>query len=218
MTVQPILKRELTAAARRGNESISRSVFATALLVGTLRHIHGLVLLGRGTRHHHPDDADRPAIVLPGAGFAYDRDLRCSRAVSRCVAVEKERRTLEFLLATSLTAARSSWGSSRHGWSSFLGTLAAGLPVMLLLHRLGGIDGWLILLAYAGIVSTGFFLAAMSIMGVHGGSRQPPGDGLRNAGHVFLALDSLYRGIHLAPVRAPAAGLDLDRERVVPDQ
>ena len=82
---------------------------------------------------------------------------------ARCVAEEKEKRTLEFLLATRLSSGEIILGKFAARMISFVGTLAAGFPVMLLLHRLGGIDTWLILLAYAGILSTGFLLAAMSI-------------------------------------------------------
>ena len=82
---------------------------------------------------------------------------------ARCIAEEKEKRTIEFLLATRLTSAEIILGKFAARMIAFLATLAAGLPVMLLVHRLGGIDGWLIVLAYVGIGSTGFLLAAMAI-------------------------------------------------------
>jgi hypothetical protein len=41
--------------------------------------------------------------------------------------------------------------------------LAAGLPVVLLLHLLGGVDLRLIALAYAGLFTTAFFLIALAI-------------------------------------------------------
>ena len=41
--------------------------------------------------------------------------------------------------------------------------IAAGLPVMVLLHFLGGIDSRLILVTYSGIGTTAFFLASMGI-------------------------------------------------------
>ena len=82
---------------------------------------------------------------------------------ARCIAVEKDRRTLDFLLATRLSSAEIIVGKLAAHMLVFLVTLSAGLPIMLLLNQLGGVDGWLILMAYAGIVSTGFFLAALSI-------------------------------------------------------
>ena len=66
-------------------------------------------------------------------------------------------------MATRLSSADIIMGKYAARMIAFVGTVAAGLPIMLLLHRLGGIDGWLILLAYTGILSTGFFLSAMSI-------------------------------------------------------
>jgi ABC-type Na+ efflux pump permease subunit len=82
---------------------------------------------------------------------------------ARCVAVEQERRTLEFLLATSLSSAEIILGKFAARVIGFLGTLAAGVPFMVLLNRLGGVDARLILLAYAAIMSTSLFLAALGI-------------------------------------------------------
>ena len=45
----------------------------------------------------------------------------------------------------------------------FVADVAAGLPVVLLLHLLGGIDLRLILLAYAGLITTAFFMIALAI-------------------------------------------------------
>ena len=47
--------------------------------------------------------------------------------------------------------------------TAFVADVAAGLPVMLLLHLLGGIDLRLILLAYAGLITTAFFMIALAI-------------------------------------------------------
>jgi ABC-type Na+ efflux pump permease subunit len=82
---------------------------------------------------------------------------------ARSLADEKDRRTLDFLLATRLGNAEIVLGKLAACMTFLLLHLAAGLPVMLLLYPLGGIDLRLILLAYAGLITTGFFLIALAI-------------------------------------------------------
>src|SRR5262249_14524949 len=79
------------------------------------------------------------------------------------IAREKERRTLDFLLATRLTGAEIVLERCAACRVVGLTEMAAGLPIMLLLHILGGIDLRLIVLAYAGIATTAFFVASLSI-------------------------------------------------------
>ena len=66
-------------------------------------------------------------------------------------------------MASRLSSAEVILGKLTAYMLVFLMSLAVGLPIMVLLNRLGGTDGWLILLAYAAIVSTGFFVAALAI-------------------------------------------------------
>ena len=82
---------------------------------------------------------------------------------SHSIAMEKDRRTLDFLLATPLSSADIVLGKLT-AWMLFLFTeIAAGLPIMLLMNPLGGIDLRLILLSYAGMITTGFFIIALAI-------------------------------------------------------
>ena len=82
---------------------------------------------------------------------------------ARCIAEEKERRTLDFLLTTRLGNAEIILGKLAARMVVFVTTAAAGLPVILLLNRLGGVDGWLILIGYVCVASLGFFFSALSI-------------------------------------------------------
>ena len=79
------------------------------------------------------------------------------------IAGEKDRRTLEFVLITRLTSPEIILEKLAARLVLFVTTIGAGLPVMLLLHILGGIDVRVILLAYAGLATTAFFLASLAI-------------------------------------------------------
>ena len=89
--------------------------------------------------------------------------MPASRRSARCIAEEKERRTLDFLLTTRLGNAEIILGKLAARMVVFVSTATAGLPVVLLLNRLGGVDGWLIVIGYACIASMGFFVSALSI-------------------------------------------------------
>ncbi len=87
---------------------------------------------------------------------------------SHAIALEKDRRTLDFLLATPLSSAEIVLGKLT-AWMSFLFTeMATGLPIMLLMNPLGGIDLRLILLTYAGVITTGVFHHCAGDLGLIG--------------------------------------------------
>ena len=163
MTILPVLKRELVALARRGGEHASRTFFSAALLIG---------VLGTFTAWYYWEAeqvTNRLMAQIAERSFFLALALHCLALftvlgqTAKCVAFERDRRTLDFLLATRLSSAEIILGKLAAHVLVFLLTLAAGLPIMLLLNKLGGVDGWLILTAYAGIISTGLFLAAFSI-------------------------------------------------------
>jgi ABC-type transport system involved in multi-copper enzyme maturation permease subunit len=163
MTILPVLKRELVAAARRGGEPGSRSFFAATLLMSVLGTFTAWYYWGaeQVTKRLMALVAERSffiALALHGLVL-----MTVMGQTARCIAFEKDRRTLDFLLATRLSSAEIILGKLAAHLLVFLVTLAAGLPIMLLLNRLGDVDGWLIVTAYAGIISTGLFLAAFSI-------------------------------------------------------
>ncbi len=87
----------------------------------------------------------------------------CSVRAVTSIALEKERRTLDFLLATRLGNAEIVLGKMAACMAFLIAGFAAGLPIMLLLHPLGGIDLRLILLAYAGTMTTAFVMIALGI-------------------------------------------------------
>ena len=79
------------------------------------------------------------------------------------IAGEVDKKTLGFLLATRLGNTEIVLGKLAACLIGFLSSLAAGLPVMILLNVLGGVHPQLILLAYAGILSTAFFILSLAL-------------------------------------------------------
>ena len=101
------------------------------------------------------------------------RSSASSRQRAASIALEKDRRTLDFLLATRLSNAEIVLGKLAACMTFLVAGFAAGLPIMLLLHPLGGIDLRLILLAYAGLLTTAFFMIALADLGLDRRSRRP---------------------------------------------
>ena len=204
MTILPVLKRELVALARRGGEHASRSFFAAALLMG---------VLGTFTAWYYWEAeqvTNRLMALIAERSFFLALALHGLVLITvlgqtaKCVAFEKDRRTLDFLLATRLSSAEIIVGKLAAHVLVFLVTLAAGLPIMLLLNQLGGVDGWLILTAYAGIISTGFFLAAFSIWF----SATAP-DSRRALARAFLCSIAWFFGPFFAAYLLPRLGIRL---------
>ena len=163
MTILPVLKRELVAAARQDGEHESRFFFTVLMLVNVLGTFTAWYFweAKQVTNRLMSLVAERSyimAIALHGIVI-----IAVMGRTARCVAIEKDRRTLDFLLATRLNSTEIVLGKLAAHVLVFLATLAAGLPIMLLLHTLGGLDGWLICLAYTSIVWTGVFLSALAI-------------------------------------------------------
>jgi ABC-type transport system involved in multi-copper enzyme maturation permease subunit len=151
------------AAARRGRLQTERAFFACVLVTivlgtfGTWYYLEGW--------HASHQLMARVAIQafcwIVGVHGLFAFGSVASGAVA--IAAEKDRRTLDFLLATRLSNAEIVLGKLAACLATFFTSVAAGLPVLLLLHLLGGVDWRLILLAYAGMASTTFFVAALAI-------------------------------------------------------
>ncbi len=163
MTIVPILNRELVASARKPQLQAGRSVFAGMLLAVVLSTFgawyyweHGSIspeLMGRVARQSF-----LWIVFIHGMAM-----FGVSTAAAHSIAAEKDRRTLDFLLATQLSNAEIVVGKLASSLTLFFSTLAAGLPVMLLLNTLGSIEIELILLTYASLTCMAFFLASLSI-------------------------------------------------------
>jgi ABC-type Na+ efflux pump permease subunit/dienelactone hydrolase len=79
------------------------------------------------------------------------------------IAAERNRGTLDFLLATPMTNTEIVLGKLASCLVMTCASMAGGLPVVLLLHALGGIDLRVIALGYACFASTILFLSSLAI-------------------------------------------------------
>ncbi len=163
MTIIPILRRELVAAARRAQLQSGRSFFAGMLLA---------IILGTfGTWYYWEQGSISPQLMGTVArqsfmwivAFHGISIFVVANAAAMSIAAEKDRRTLDFLLATRLSNAEIVLGKLMSSLAVFISTVVAGLPLILLLHTLGSIDLELILLTYASLICMAFFLASLSI-------------------------------------------------------
>jgi ABC-type transport system involved in multi-copper enzyme maturation permease subunit len=107
-------------------------------------------------------------VALTSLGFSVGYYALLAVAVitqaALCVADEKNRRTLDFLLATRLSNAEIVLGKLAACLSVSFTTMSAGVPVMLLLVLFGGIDYRLVLTASACVASLVFFISALAIL------------------------------------------------------
>src|SRR5207253_2428882 len=83
--------------------------------------------------------------------------------IAGAIAEDKERRTLEFVLATDLRSREIVLGKLVGRMANMLMFLIAGLPILSLLQMLGGIDPDLLLVSLAVTILTFFSLSAVSI-------------------------------------------------------
>jgi ABC-type Na+ efflux pump permease subunit len=164
LDITPILDRELMTASRKLRLWGSRWFFAGTMLA--------IVLVTFAARYYWDAGHVSPALMarvaiqaflwIVLAHAALILDVVSTRAAPS-IAGEKDRRTLDFLLATRLGNAEIVLGKLATCMTVFVADVAAGLPIVLLLHLLGGVDLRLILLAYAGLITTAFFAIAMAI-------------------------------------------------------
>jgi ABC-type transport system involved in multi-copper enzyme maturation permease subunit len=84
--------------------------------------------------------------------------------LARAIAGEKDRKTLGLLLTTDLRSGEIVRDKIVSGLVRVGSTVLAGLPVMVLLVPLGGIDPLWIAMAYTGMASMAIFLAGLSIL------------------------------------------------------
>jgi ABC-type transport system involved in multi-copper enzyme maturation permease subunit len=158
-----LFRRELTTAARRGQLQANRAWFAGILLVIVLGTFASWYIAADQTvsRDMMSEVAARSFLFVLAAHAISILGLATLGAVS--IAGEMDRKTLGFMLATRLRSAEIVLGKMAACLAWFVTSLAAGLPVMILLNVLGGVHPHMILLAYAGVASTALFVLAISL-------------------------------------------------------
>jgi ABC-type Na+ efflux pump permease subunit len=162
--ITPIVRRELLIATRKPRLWGDRSFFAGILLAAVLATL--------GARYYWdgPDLAYHVTARVALQVFLWFLAAHAcavfgvfsAKAVTS-IAEEKDRRTLDFLLATRLSNAEIVLGKFASCMTFLIAACAMGLPIMLLLCPLGGIDPRLIFLAYAALFTTGFFMVTLAI-------------------------------------------------------
>jgi hypothetical protein len=151
MDFGPILRRELIVASRRGAVGLRAGIAGLMLLV------MALVVVG-----WYASGQDRSSLagmaalarVVFGAVVGLQALLLLMMVpgeVTRILAGERQRKTLDGILASSLSSAGIVVGVFLAGLVRWASCLAAGLPVSLLMVPLLGVDPSLVLLAHAGL-------------------------------------------------------------------
>jgi ABC-type Na+ efflux pump permease subunit len=165
LDITPILNRELLVVTRKRQLWAGRVWTASILL--------GIGLATFGARYNWDEGKVARHDMMARVAFeAYlwivlaHMALIFAVVVARAapsIADEKDRRTLDFLLATRLSNAEIILGKLAACVYFLTVEFAVGLPISLLLHAVGGIDLRLILLGYAGLATTGFFMIALAV-------------------------------------------------------
>src|SRR4051812_37805184 len=164
MRLGPIFDRELMTLARRRGSYGGRTVVPLAMLA---------VLWGNDWARRYiiegPITVQQMALFgrLTFAQFVLAQVIATlsivPNYVDRSIAEEKDRKTLTFLLTTRLSSGSIVLGKLAAGLWHYLACLLAGIPVVLLLPLFGGVEPELVVLTYAGLVSTALFVAGLSI-------------------------------------------------------
>lgn len=164
MTWGPIFGRELIVASRRRSTYVGRAVGVVVLAV----------VVGATVALWDWSGRDRASVA--GAAslgvWAFSLALALQAAitlgtvpgeVAAGIALERDRKTLDALLATRLSSAEVVAGALASGLLRYAAGMAALLPLVVLITTLGGIDPRVVWLAAAGFASTAFFLAAVAV-------------------------------------------------------
>jgi ABC-type transport system involved in multi-copper enzyme maturation permease subunit len=165
MPATPILARELLTASRRRQTYRERCVLAALVLLAmsgfyaASRFWHG----GQLSVHELAGFAQSAFNALMLLQFVLTGWL-VPVFVAGVIAGERERRTLGDLLTTRLSSAEIVLGKLAAGLMQYFACLATGFPIVCLLPLLGGVDPTVIVLAYAGTISTALFLTGLSVL------------------------------------------------------
>jgi ABC-type transport system involved in multi-copper enzyme maturation permease subunit len=162
MLMGPFLKRELLCLARRGTARSDRCALAVvAALV-----VAGCAVAWEWHGWDRTSVAGAAEFALWVFGWTAGLVGLLTIAlvpdyVAPAIAAERDRASLDALLATQLSALEIVLGAIGAGLLRLLGGLAALVPVLEAMVFLGGVDPRLALLAVAALVSTGLALASL---------------------------------------------------------
>jgi len=161
----PILTRELRSVARRTRTFRRRCSFSIAalLVIGSAYLLAEAAIRGQASARFMAAFSESVFVSI-----FFTQILLTIFVVPACVAVviaeEKDRRTLTDLLTTRLTSAEIVLGKVAAGLVQYTAWLASGVPILLLIPLLGGVDLRWVLLTTAATGSTAYFVAGLSIV------------------------------------------------------
>jgi ABC-type transport system involved in multi-copper enzyme maturation permease subunit len=170
----PIFFYDVVRSARRSNFALIRGVYAGALLFMLFLVYYSTVRL-RGHSFWHvlwsPGSVSRVRIVEFGRSFFYMFTavqfvavlLLTPLCAAGAVTEEKERRTLEFVLATDLGAREIILGKVAARMAYLVLFVLTGLPILSALQFLGGVDPNLVLASFLLTGLTMLSLASLSV-------------------------------------------------------
>ncbi len=160
----PIFRRELVVLSRRRSTYVERAVLAVLVL--------GVVVACVVVWNYRDADRTMSPGVTRFAHLTYGLVVAVlavltlgvvPNEVASGVAGERDRKTLDALLATAMSSAQVVAGATASGLVKWASGLAVGLSVMVLMIPLAGIDPRLVALAFAGLAATAFATAALSV-------------------------------------------------------
>jgi ABC-type transport system involved in multi-copper enzyme maturation permease subunit len=162
----PVLFYDMVRTARRSRYVIMRLLYSL-LLLGIL-----IVMFMQAERRHfnERDRQQRDAAVMAQEFFSYFMIVQLAMVVlltpayvAGAIAEEKDRKTLEFMLATDLNNREIILSKllSRVGNMTLL--LLTGLPILSILQFMGGVDSELML---AGFAATGLTMLGIASVGI----------------------------------------------------
>ena len=162
MTIWPVLNRALNTYVRRGGVQWDRAIMAV---------VTGAIVFGSFAAQLYSADwslsgsqisaTAQSAFLRVGAIQAFAL-LAITVLGAQTIALERDRRTLDFLLTTPLENVEILLGKLGACLILYFSSSISGFPVLYGLVALGGVDFRLLLLLYAIFGSTALFLAAMS--------------------------------------------------------
>ncbi len=163
--IGPILSRELRSLARRPRTFRRRCSLSIAVLLSVGLPYLLFAIVNRGPLSSRSMAVFSEFVIV---NVIFTQIVLTIWLVPACVAVvvaeEKERRTLTHLAMTRLTSAEIVVGKLAAGLVQYAAWLATGLPMLILLPLLGGVDPRWVLLITAGTASTAYFVAGLSIV------------------------------------------------------
>ena len=161
----PVFNVELVTTARRPRYYAFRVVYGLALLVLFWQNYASWDRYGGGRM------APQQMAGFAWTTFASMAVLQAililamtPALVAGVIADEKQRKTLHYLLASTLTSGEIVLGKLAARMLHVAVFLAIGLPVMSLLSLFGGVDPSLVMLSFAGSFTTAFFLASLAVL------------------------------------------------------